>query len=102
MQEITQTQRKYLRKLAHDLKPVVQVGRQGLSDLVIAKVNQELAAHELIKVKFVDFQDQKHELTDELVAQSDSTLVRLIGNVAILYRQHPEADKREIILPVGT
>ncbi|MFP4438103.1 MAG: ribosome assembly RNA-binding protein YhbY [Chloroflexaceae bacterium] len=101
MQEITQTQRNYLRKLAHNLKPVVQVGRQGLSDLVIAKVNQELAAHELIKVKFVDFQDQKHELTDELVAQSDSTLVRLIGNVAILYRQHPEADKREIILPAG-
>jgi RNA-binding protein len=101
MQEITQTQRNYLRKLAHHLKPVVQVGRQGLSDLVIAKVNQELAAHELIKVKFIDFQDQKHELTDELVAQSDSTLVRLIGNVAILYRQHPEADKREIILPAG-
>jgi RNA-binding protein len=102
MQEITQNQRKYLRKISHDIKPVVQVGRQGLSDLVIAKVNQELAAHELIKVKFVDFQDQKHELTDELVAQSDSTLVRLIGNVAILYRQHPEADKREIILPAGT
>lgn len=101
MQEITQTQRNYLRKLAHNLKPVVQVGRQGLSDLVIAKVNQELAAHELIKVKFIDFQDQKHELTDELVAQSNSTLVRLIGNVAILYRQHPEADKREIILPAG-
>jgi RNA-binding protein len=101
MQQLTQTQRNYLRKLAHHLKPVVQVGKQGLSDLLIAKVNQELTAHELIKVKFVDFQDQKQELTDELVAQSDSTLVRLIGNVVILYRPHPEADKREIILPAS-
>ncbi len=102
MQQLTQTQRKYLRKLAHNLKPVVQVGKQGLSDLVIAKVNHELAAHELIKVKFVDFQDQKHDLTGKLVAQSDSVLVLLIGNVAILYRPHPEADKREIILPAGS
>lgn len=101
MRELTNTERTYLRKLAHSLKPVVQVGKQGLNELVINKVDQELNAHELIKVKFGDFQDQKHALAQELADQSDSALVMVIGNVAILYRAHPESDKREIVLPAS-
>lgn len=99
MKHVSTTQRKYLRKLAHPLKPVVQIGKNGLTELVIQKTQQELNAHELIKVKFVDFQDQKGELARGVAEQSDSVLIGIIGNTAILYREHPDRDQRTIVLP---
>jgi RNA-binding protein len=91
--------RKHLRGLAHHLKPVVQVGKQGLIDNLITTVNQALDAHELIKVKFVDFKRQKDELSSELATRTESELAGLVGNVAILYRQHSNVEKRKIRLP---
>ena len=58
-----------------------------------------LASHELIKVKFLDFQDQKVELTDDLVRSTGSILVALVGNTATLYREQPDPEKRKIFLP---
>ena len=63
-------------------------------------LDEALIAHELIKVKFMDFRDQKRELTEQLAAASGSALVGMIGNIAILYRQQQEPQKRKIALPV--
>lgn len=91
--------RRHLRALAHHLKPVVQVGKQGLTQSLIATVNQALDSHELIKVKFVDFKQQKKDLSLEMATQTRSELSGLVGNIAILYRQHTDAEKRKIRLP---
>lgn len=99
MQTLTNARRKYLRRMAHDLKPVVYIGKQGLSEQVRAALEHELDAHELIKVKFQDFKDQKREITQSLVEASNSALIGLIGNVAVVYRQHPDPEKRKIELP---
>ena len=99
MRQLNNTQKQHLRRLAHDLKPVVQIGKNGLTEQVHATVDQELSAHELIKVKFMDFRDAKRELTDDLVAASSSALIGLIGNVAILYREQTDPEKRRIRLP---
>ena len=99
MQRLTNAQRAHLRRLAHHLKPVVQIGKQGLTSGVQASVDEALNARELIKVKFMDFRDQKQELTDELAAASGSVLVGMIGNIAILYRQQKDPQKRKITLP---
>ena len=99
MKKLTNTQKQYLRRMAHELRPVVQIGKNGLTDQVHTTVDQELNTHELIKVKFVDFKDEKKELTEELVAASHSTLIGLIGNVAILYRQQADPEKRRLRLP---
>ena len=91
--------RKYLRGVAHHLKPIVRVGKQGVIDNLIATVDQALDAHELIKVKFVDFKEQRKELSLEIASRTQSELAGLVGNVAILYRQHPEEEKRKVRLP---
>ena len=62
MIEITSKQRKVLEKAAHSLEPVVIVGQNGVTDSLTEKVAQSLEAHELIKVKFNDFKDDKREL----------------------------------------
>jgi len=91
--------RKHLRGLAHHLKPVVQVGKQGLIENLITTVSQALDAHELIKVKFVDFKQQKGELSLEIATRTKSKLAGLVGNIAILYRPHSDEEKRKIRLP---
>jgi RNA-binding protein len=93
------SERKHLRGLAHHLKPVVQVGKQGVIENLITSVSQALDAHELIKVKFVDHKQERHELSQEIANRTGSELAGLVGNVAILYRQHSEAEKRKIRLP---
>jgi len=99
MQHLTNAQRQYLRRLAHQLKPMVQIGKQGLTEGVRMNVDQALETHELIKVKFLEFQDEKEALTDDLVQTTESVLIGLIGNVATLYRQQPDPEKRKIRLP---
>ena len=91
--------RRYLRGLAHHLKPVVQVGKHGLIDNLITTVSQALDAHELIKVKFVDLKQRREELSREIATRTQSELAGLVGNIAILYRQHSDAEKRKIHLP---
>lgn len=99
MQELTNAQRTYLRKLAHDLTPLVQLGKNGLTAEVQASIGQALDVHELIKVKFLDFRDEKRELTATIATDADATVIMIIGNIAILYREQPDALRRKIRLP---
>lgn len=99
MTEITKTQRAYLRKIANPLKPTVLLGKQGLTPELVGKIDQELTAHELIKLRLLEYKDQKTALAATIVAESGAALVAIIGNVITLYRAHPEPERRQIVLP---
>ncbi len=92
-------QRKYLRRLAHSLDPVARVGKAGVTDAVVANVRRSLNDHELIKIKFVEHKDEKKTLFGEICERADAAPVGLIGNVAILYRENEDEEKRQITLP---
>ena len=98
MIELTSKQRKHLEKIAHDLQPVVIVGGAGVTDGVISMVDNSLAAHEHIKVKFNEYKDEIRELTTELCEKTDATLVRIIGFTVILFREAEEEEDRKIKL----
>ncbi len=93
---ITSAQRKFLRRQAHHLKPTVFVGKGGMTDTLVGAVKESLGAHELIKVRFVDFKDSKKDLAGQLAERSGSELVGMIGHLAILYREHPDESKRKV------
>jgi RNA-binding protein len=95
---LTSKQRQQLKALAHHLEPVVQVGKAGVSNNLIEAVRQALLVHELIKVKFVEYKDERELLSSEISAQLDSELVAIQGNVAILYKAHPDPERRTIEL----
>lgn len=99
MSDLTSAQRKHLRGLAHGLDPVVHVGQQGLTEAVLEEIDSALEAHELIKVRFVDFQEEKKSLSREIAENLDAHVAGTIGHVAILYRQHPDPEERRIRLP---
>lgn len=94
-------QRQFLRREAHDLRPVVQIGKNGLTEQLYAALEHELDAHELIKIKFMEFRDEKRELAEELAERTRSTLIGIIGNIAIVYREQADPEKRKIRLPQG-
>ncbi len=99
--ELRGFQRKYLRGLAHAMKPVVIVGQKGLTDNLVASLDEALEIHELVKVKFVEFKEksQKVEITEALEKGTKSDMVGMIGHMAIFYRQQEDAEKRQITLP---
>jgi RNA-binding protein len=99
MEQLTGRQRRHLRGLANSLQPVVYIGRHGLTDAVVETLDQNLAAHELVKVKFVDLKDRKRELSAELAERTASHLAGLIGHNALLYRPHADEARRKIRLP---
>lgn len=98
MIEINSKQRKMLEKLAHDLQPIVIVGGAGVTDGVLEMIKNSIASHELLKVKFNEYKDEKFELTNQICEYCDANLVRIIGNVAILYKPAEKEDDRKIIL----
>lgn len=96
MIELTSKQRKGLERLAQSLKPLVIVGQAGVTDALAAKVSQCLNDHELIKVKFNEFKEEKKELALSLAQSTNSTLVRVIGNIATFYKESDDEEKRKI------
>jgi RNA-binding protein len=98
--QIKGTHKKYLRGLAHHLKPVVMIGRNGLTPAVLKSVESALDDHELIKVQFIDFKEKqmKTEISAEIETAAGCTLAGMIGHKAVFYRQHPDPEKRTIRL----
>ncbi len=100
MKKLTSIQAKFLRGLAHALKPVVFVGQKGVTNALITSTDEAFQRHELIKVKFIDFKEkeQKKEIAAAIENKTNSQMAGMIGHVAIFYKQHRDPDKRKITL----
>jgi RNA-binding protein len=95
---LTEKQKKHLRRLAHDLDPVLLTGAAGLTPGVLAELDSTLAHHELLKVRVrAGDRDSRDEMIHALCAESGAELVQRIGHVAVLWRPNPE--RRRITLP---
>jgi RNA-binding protein len=91
---LTAAQRKTLRGRAHELEPVVWLGRAGLSDSSSAEIERAIAHHELIKVKVGAERDERKRIVEEIPSRVPCAVVGAIGQVAILYRPHRDPEKR--------
>jgi RNA-binding protein len=90
-------QRRYLRGKGHSLEPIVQVGKEGLTDALVGAVGAALGTHELIKVKVGgNAPEGRHEVAESLAARTDSELVQVLGNTVLLYRPDPEEPRIEL------
>lgn len=96
---LSEKQRRHLRRLAHDLNPVIRLGGAGLTDGIARETHRALHDHELIKVKAPGGGDReaRDALFDDLARRTSSALVQRIGNVAVLYRPRPDLPR--ILLP---
>ena len=99
MGELKGSQRKYLRGVAHGYRPVVQIGKEGLSESVVRAIDGALDAHELIKVKIAAERDEREQIVPVIQARLNCECVGTVGRMAILYRENPDPEKRKIAVP---
>lgn len=99
MEKLKGVQRKWLRGQAHSLKPVVQIGKNGLSEGTLREIDLALDYHELIKVQAVAPKEEKQELSRQIEEKLGAETVGLIGHMLIVYREHPDPDQRIYELP---
>ena len=96
MNNLSSSQRSYLRSQSHHLEPVVLIGKNGITDGTIKSINRVLKAQELIKIKFREFKDEKLSLSEKITELTNSQVVGVIGHTVIIFRQNPDSDKRQI------
>ncbi|MCF7826954.1 MAG: ribosome assembly RNA-binding protein YhbY [Candidatus Marinimicrobia bacterium] len=99
METLSSKQKKYLKSKAHPLKALIQVGKSGVTAECIRSIDTALNSHEMVKVKFIAFKEEKEQFLDEIMEGSRSQYVSLIGHVLTLYREHEEVQKRKYHLP---
>ena len=80
-------QKRYLRALAHHKKPVVQLGKDGLTDAVCTQIDQSLEIHELIKVKVSSAVEELDAVGQQIAQKTRSSLCDVIGRTLLLYRR---------------
>jgi len=95
---LTGKQRRHLRGLGHGLRPIVQVGKDGIDDGLVAAVEQALDDHELVKVKVGEAAKlDRHDAAQAIAGKTHSEVAQVLGNTVLLYRAHP--DDPVIVLP---
>lgn len=96
--ELSERQKRHLRRLGHPMHAIVTLGQSGLTDAIVQEMNRALTDHELVKVRArAADRASRDDMLDELATRTSSTLVQRIGHVALLYR--PDAKLPRIVLP---
>lgn len=96
---LTSKQRVFIKKKAHDLEPLVRVGKDGITENLIQSILEAIESREVLKVKILqNCEKEKEEILEELSQRTEFEVVGLIGRTIILYREN--TDKPVISLEV--
>lgn len=94
-------QRSYLKKLAHNLKPIIQLGKEGPSDKFTKQLDEMLESKELVKVNVLDNSGYESNdingVANEVAEKLGAEFVQSIGRKFVIYRESDE--NPEIVLP---
>ena len=85
---LTNSQKRYLRGLTHHIKPVVMVAEKGLTENVMAAIEEALDRHKLIKVKLRAERAERRAWSEEISTRCKAILVHSIGQTACFYRRN--------------
>ena len=92
-------QRAYLKSLAMELQPIVQIGKSGLTPELTTAVKEAIEARELIKISVLqNCLEDPREMAQIIADRTHSEVVQVIGKKSVLYKEGKD-DKRKIILP---
>ena len=95
---ITKSQRQFLKGLANNVKPLVKVGKMGLTENIIKSIDEILTAHEIVKIDVLpQCEETASELSVQIAGETHSEIVSQLGRKIVLYRRNP--DKTSIVLP---
>ncbi len=95
---ITPKQRSSLKAIAHPLKPIMQIGKGGISDTVLSQAAEHLYNLELIKIKVLQNAEFKsRDVVSELAEALEADVVSCIGGIITLYKRSTKKDIKHIV-----
>lgn len=95
---LTNKQKQFLRGKAHAVKPIFQVGKEGVNENMVTQIGEALEKRELIKVSILqNCAEDKFEVAEQISDGTESEIVQVIGSTIILYKE--STDHKEIQLP---
>jgi RNA-binding protein len=99
--KLSNKQIRYLRGLGHHLSPVAMVGQNGITDKVLASIDEALSVHELIKIKIQDGASaNRQESATSIATKTGAALVQLLGRKVLIFRHNKDIKKdKRISLP---
>lgn len=94
---MTSKERAYLRGLANTIDAIFQVGKGGISDVLLEQLNNAIEARELIKISVLETAPgSAKELAEEIAQGTNSVVVQTVGNKITLFRQKKKNSKIEL------
>src|ERR1035437_1952560 len=93
LEPLNNSQIRKFKAAAQHLEPMLKVGKAGLTPGFIRSVDVAMTQHELVKIKFVEFKEQKKELAPQLAEKTATHLIMRVGNVMVLHRPRPVTEK---------
>ena len=94
---LTSKQRAFLRREAHTLSPIFQVGKGGVSEEMCLQIGKALEARELIKIKNLENSEHfSREAAELIAAETGADVVSVVGSVITLFRQSEKKPKIEL------
>ena len=83
---LTNAAKRDLKARAQRLEPVVKIGHAGVTPEFLASLDRALTDHELVKIRFTDFKEEKKTLAPVIAEKTGSELIARVGNVAVFFR----------------
>ncbi|GAB2027210.1 ribosome assembly RNA-binding protein YhbY [Lactovum odontotermitis] len=94
--ELTGKQKRFLRSKAVNLKPIVQIGKGGVSNVILTSIRQACDARELVKVQILQNSDIKAEELAELIDEMGIDVVQIIGRNLVVFKVAAKKENRKI------
>jgi len=95
--------RKSLRAAGHHLSPVLQVGKEGVTDPVLRALADALRTHELVKVRIgTESPEDRFEAAERLSSAAGAQVAQILGRTVLVYKRHPEKPRFEPATRPGT
>ena len=86
---LTGKQRAMLKQEAHDFKPIINIGKNSLSDKLFDAIDEALEARELIKIKILNNNlDDADYIIDTIIEKLDCEFISHIGSIFTIYRKN--------------
>ncbi|QKI88864.1 ribosome assembly RNA-binding protein YhbY [Thiomicrorhabdus xiamenensis] len=90
---LSPNQLKFLRSIAHNIKPMLIIGSNGLTDSLMAELDSTLSHHELLKIKisYGEREDRK-SIVEHILQQTGALHVQTIGKTCVIFRPNEETE----------
>jgi len=95
--KLTGKQKAHLKKEAHHLQPIFQIGKIGLTEETFRQIEDALEKRELIKIHLLqNTMVTTEEAADSIEAETGATVVQKIGKTLVLFKVSSKEKNRKV------